>query len=123
MNPTQFSSFADGLRRLKWAIRKAGVAGEIESLLMAEINRAMKVVRGPNVVAHLAGTIYLRPSPDKPLYVNPGDEIIEDETILALLENMKMFNEIRAHMSGKVREIMVENERPVLPGDVLMVIE
>jgi len=34
-----------------------------------------------------------------------------------------MFNEIRAHMSGKVKEVMVENERPVLPGDVIMVIE
>ncbi|MBI1784108.1 biotin carboxyl carrier domain-containing protein [Candidatus Sumerlaeota bacterium] len=90
---------------------------------MAEINRAVKIIRGPNVVAHLAGTIFLKPSPDKPAFVQVGGEIKEDETVLALLENMKMFNEIRAHMSGKIREILVENERPVLPGDVIMVIE
>ena len=79
--------------------------------------------RHRHVVAQLAGTIYLRPSPDKPCYIEVGDEVVEDETVVALLENMKMFNEIRAHMSGRVKEILVENERPVLPGDVILVIE
>lgn len=123
LGPAEFLVFFDELRRVKWTIRKARVAAEIETALMVEVNQAMRVIRGPNVVAQLAGTIFLRPGPGKPDFVRPGDEVIEDETVLALLENMKMFNEIRAHMSGRVREIRVENERPVLPGDILMVIE
>ncbi len=123
MTPREFQSFYDELRRVKWTIRKGNLGAEVETVLMAEINRAIRVVRGPNVVAHLAGTIYLKPSPDKPSFVSPGNEVKEDETVLALLENMKMFNEIRAHMGGQVKEVCVENERPVLPGDVLMIIE
>lgn len=123
LSPTEFREFCDDLKRVKWTLRKGGVSAEVETVLMTEVNRAFRVVRGPNVVAHLAGTIYLRPSPAKPDYVKPGDEVHEDETVVALLENMKMFNEIRAHMSGTIKEILVENERPVLPGDVIMIIE
>jgi acetyl/propionyl-CoA carboxylase alpha subunit len=123
LSPSDFRVFNDELRALKWSIRKGELPGEVETLLMFEVNRAVRVVRGPNVVAQLAGTIFLKPSPDKPHYVEVGQEVVEDETVVALLENMKMFNEIRAHMSGKIKQIMVENERPVLPGQVLMVIE
>lgn len=123
LSASDFRIFNEELRSLKWMIRKGELPGEVENALMLEVNRAVRVVRGPNVIAHLAGTIFLKPSPDKPHYVEVGTEVVEDETVVALLENMKMFNEIRAHMSGKIKEIMVENERPVLPGQVLMVIE
>lgn len=123
LSAADFRIFNDELRALKWMIRKGELPGEIENALMSEVNRAVRVVRGPNVIAHLAGTIFLQPSPDKPHYVEVGSEVFEDETVVALLENMKMFNEIRAHMTGKIKEILVENERPVLPGQVLMVIE
>ncbi len=123
MPPSAFEAFYENLHRVKWAIRKGSLAAEVELLLLTEVNRAIRVVRGPNVVAHLAGTIFLKPSPDKPSFVRVGDEVREDETVLALLENMKMFNEIRSHMTGRIREICVENERPVLPGDILVVIE
>lgn len=123
LTAAEFRIFSDELRALKWMIRKGDLAPELENILMFEVNRAVRVVRGPNVVAHLAGTIFLKPGPGKPHYVEVGTEVIEDETVVALLENMKMFNEIRAHMSGRIKEIFVENERPVLPGQVLMVIE
>ncbi len=123
LTPEEFPPFYDALREIKWMLRKGGLDEAAEALLLAELGRALQVVRGPNLVAHLAGTIYLRPAPDKPPFAQVGQEVVEDETVVALLENMKMFNEIRAHMSGRIREIRVEDERPVLPGDVLMVIE
>ena len=123
MSPPEFSAFYDDLRSVKWTIRRGNPGEAVEAALMTEVNRALRLIRGPNVVAPLAGTIYLRPAPGKPHFVKLGDEVVEDETVVALIENMKMFNEIRAHMSGRVKEIRVENERPVLPGEVILVIE
>lgn len=123
LSAAEFYDLCGDLKNVKWTLKKGNITQQVENLLMTEVNRALRVVRGPNVVAHLAGTIYLKPSPGKPNFIEVGDEVIEDETVVALLENMKMFNEIRAHMSGTIKEVLVENERPVLPGDVIMVIE
>jgi biotin carboxyl carrier protein len=118
-----FGALFDGLRRLKWSIRRSGAPERDEREMLEGVGRAIELVRGPSVVAHLAGTVYLKPAPDKPPYVRPGDRVVEDETVVALIENMKMFNEIRAHVSGRVKEVRVENERPILPGEVILVIE
>lgn len=120
---SDFMAFAAALRNVKWTIRKSSISDDVQSLCLTQVGQAMRIVRGPNVVAHLAGTIFLKSAPDKPPYVQVGDDVREDETVVALLENMKMFNEIRAHMTGKVKQVLVENERPVLPGDIIMVIE
>ncbi len=58
------------------------------------------------------GTFYSRPKPDAADYIKVGDVITED-TIVCIVEAMKMFNEIPAGVSGKVVEILVKNEDPV----------
>ena len=58
------------------------------------------------------GTFYSRPKPDAADYVKVGDTITED-TIVCIVEAMKMFNEIPAGVSGKIVEILVNNEDPV----------
>ena len=58
------------------------------------------------------GTFYARPKPDAADYVKVGDVVTED-TIVCIVEAMKMFNEIPAGVSGKIVEILVNNEDPV----------
>ena len=58
------------------------------------------------------GTFYSRPKPDAADYVKVGDTVTED-TIVCIVEAMKMFNEIPAGVSGKIVEILVNNEDPV----------
>jgi len=58
------------------------------------------------------GTFYSRPKPDAADYVKVGDVVSED-TIVCIVEAMKMFNEIPAGVSGKIVEILVKNEDPV----------
>jgi acetyl-CoA carboxylase biotin carboxyl carrier protein len=60
----------------------------------------------------MIGTFYRRPSPDKPLFVNVGDEIKEGQ-VVCIIEAMKLFNEIESEISGKVVKILVEDNTPV----------
>jgi acetyl-CoA carboxylase biotin carboxyl carrier protein len=70
----------------------------------------------------MVGTFYRAPSPDAPPYVEPGDEIKED-TVLCIVEAMKLMNEIKAEMRGKIIEILVENGQPVEYGQPLFLVE
>ena len=58
------------------------------------------------------GTFYSRPKPEASDYVKVGDSITED-TIVCIVEAMKMFNEIPAGVSGKIVEVLVKNGDPV----------
>lgn len=58
------------------------------------------------------GTYYSKPKPDAPPFVKVGDHVAPD-TIVCLVEAMKMFNEIPAGVSGKIVACLVENESPV----------
>lgn len=60
----------------------------------------------------MIGTFYRRPSPDKPVFVNVGDEI-KPGKVLCIIEAMKLFNEIEAEISGKIVKILVDDASPV----------
>ena len=60
----------------------------------------------------MIGTFYRKPSPDKPLFVNVGDDVNEG-SVVCIIEAMKLFNEIEAEVSGKVVKILVEDGSPV----------
>jgi acetyl-CoA carboxylase biotin carboxyl carrier protein len=60
----------------------------------------------------MIGTFYKRPSPDKPTFVEVGDEITPGK-VVCIIEAMKLFNEIESEISGKVVKILVEDSSPV----------
>lgn len=60
----------------------------------------------------MIGTFYRRPAPDKPLFVNVGDNI-KPGSVLCIIEAMKLFNEIEAEISGKIVKILVDDASPV----------
>lgn len=70
----------------------------------------------------MVGTFYRRPSPDKPYYVNPGDEITQGK-VICIIEAMKLFNEIESEVSGKIVKILVEDSSPVEYDQPLFLIE
>lgn len=73
------------------------------------------------ILSPLPGTFYMRPAPDAPNYKQVGDSVAIDD-VIGLVEVMKMFNEVRSEVSGKVLRYAVENEDPVEAGQVLLVI-
>ncbi|GAB2573665.1 acetyl-CoA carboxylase biotin carboxyl carrier protein [Gracilibacillus alcaliphilus] len=70
------------------------------------------------IVSPMVGTFYSSPSPDQPAYVQQGDHVKED-TIVCIVEAMKLFNEIEADVKGTITEILVENGELVEYGQPL----
>ena len=70
------------------------------------------------VTAPMVGTFYVSVAPDSPAMVKVGDRI-EKNTIVGIIEAMKVMNEIKAGVSGTVAEILVENSHPVEFGTKL----
>jgi acetyl-CoA carboxylase biotin carboxyl carrier protein len=60
----------------------------------------------------MIGTFYRSSSPDKPNFINVGDEIATGQ-VLCIIEAMKLFNEIEAEISGKIVKVLVDNSQPV----------
>jgi oxaloacetate decarboxylase alpha subunit len=74
------------------------------------------------VESPMVGVFYRGPSPGAPAFVDVGDTIVPGQT-LCLLEAMKLFNELKAEVSGIVSAIHVENAQPVEFGQLLFEIE
>jgi len=70
------------------------------------------------VKSPMVGTFYRAPSPDSPLFVNVGT-VVGAETVVCIIEAMKVMNEIQAEVSGRVIEILVENGATVEYGQPL----
>lgn len=70
----------------------------------------------------MIGTFYRSPSPDKPVFVNVGDEIKQGQ-VLCIVEAMKLFNEIESDISGKIVKILAENAQPVEYDQPLFLVE
>ena len=64
------------------------------------------------VKSPIIGTFYRKPSPDKPAFVEVGQNIGEGE-VLCVIEAMKLFNEIESEISGKIVKILVDDQSPV----------
>ncbi|MDP7740276.1 MAG: acetyl-CoA carboxylase biotin carboxyl carrier protein [Lentisphaeria bacterium] len=77
---------------------------------------------GHTIVSPIVGTFYAAPSPDAGIFVNVGDEVSAD-TVVCIVEAMKVMNEITADVSGVVKKVLVENGHPVEFGEPLFVIE
>ncbi|HEV3211530.1 MAG TPA: acetyl-CoA carboxylase biotin carboxyl carrier protein [Chthoniobacterales bacterium] len=70
------------------------------------------------VVSPMVGTFYRAPSPDSAPYVQLGQEITKD-TVVCIIEAMKVMNEIKAEIQGVIAEVLVENGTPVQFGQPL----
>jgi len=75
------------------------------------------VIKSPMI-----GTFYRSATPEKPAFVNVGDEI-KSGKVLCIIEAMKLFNEIESEMSGKIVKVLVDNATPVEYDQPLFLID
>jgi acetyl-CoA carboxylase biotin carboxyl carrier protein len=73
---------------------------------------------GIEVKSPMVGTFYGSPSPESPAFISVGQEITPD-TVVCIIEAMKVMNEVKAEVSGTVVEICAENGKPVQFGQAL----
>lgn len=74
------------------------------------------------VKSPMIGTFYRSSSPEKPSFVNVGDEIGTGK-VLCIIEAMKLFNEIESEVSGRIVKILVDNASPVEYDQPLFLVE
>jgi acetyl-CoA carboxylase biotin carboxyl carrier protein len=70
----------------------------------------------------MIGTFYRSSSPDKPYFVNVGDEVTTGK-VVCIIEAMKLFNEIESEVSGRIVKVLVENASPVEYDQPLFLVE
>ena len=75
----------------------------------------------PAIVSPMVGTFYLSPSPDSPPYISVGQEVQED-TVVCIIEAMKVMNEIKAETRGVIAEVLAQNGKPVEFGKPLFAV-
>jgi acetyl-CoA carboxylase biotin carboxyl carrier protein len=76
-----------------------------------------KLIKSPMV-----GTFYTAPSPESPAFVKVGDTVTPD-TVVCILEAMKVMNEIKAELSGRIAAVLVENGDSIEYGQPLFRVE
>jgi acetyl-CoA carboxylase biotin carboxyl carrier protein len=70
----------------------------------------------------MIGTFYRAPGPDKPIFINVGDEI-KPGKVLCIIEAMKLFNEIESEISGRIVKVLVDDASPVEYDQPLFLVE
>ena len=73
---------------------------------------------GVYITSPMVGTFYASSSPENPAYVKVGDAVTGD-SVVCIIEAMKIMNEIQAEQSGDIAELLVENGQPVEYGQRL----
>jgi acetyl-CoA carboxylase biotin carboxyl carrier protein len=78
--------------------------------------------RSLSILSPLTGVYYVGPSPTSPPFVRPGD-VVHAGQVVALIEAMKVFNEIQSEVTGRVVELVANNGDVVHKGNVLIRVE
>ncbi len=79
-------------------------------------------IKGVKVESPMVGTYYASPSPELEPFIKEGDNVDEGQT-LCIVEAMKLMNEVKSPVAGKVKKIMAKNGDAIKKGQVLVVIE
>ncbi len=128
---TELEVEKDGVRiRLKKGMA-GGYEKAVEFVMPQQAHQPANAVTAPEksekksgmeVKAPMVGTFYRSPSPEAPPYVNVGDSV-EVGQVLCIIEAMKLMNEIKSEVKGKIIEIHADNAEPIEFGQVLFVVE
>ena len=79
---------------------------------------ASSPIRLKEITSPMVGTFYSAASPESPSYVTVGQEVTDD-TVVCIIEAMKVMNEIKAECHGVIAEVVAENGKPVQFGQPL----
>ena len=70
----------------------------------------------------MVGTFYATPNPDAPAFINIGSQVTPD-TVVCIIEAMKIFNEIKAECTGTIQKVLVKSGQPVEFGQPLFLVK
>ncbi len=70
----------------------------------------------------MVGTFYKAPAPDADQFVNV-DERVSEDTVVCIIEAMKLMNEIKADVKGRIVKVLVDNGQPVEFGQALFLVK
>lgn len=101
-----------------------GYIGQAQEMPQPVVTQAVTtpVSGGLEIKAPMVGTFYRSPSPDASPFVDVGGTV-EIGQVICIIEAMKLMNEIKSEVRGKIKSISVENADPIEFGQVLFVIE
>jgi len=80
------------------------------------------IIKTVEIKSPMVGTFYRAPNPEAPSYVEVG-QTIEPGQVICIIEAMKLMNEIKSEIRGKILEILVDNAEPVEFGQSLFLID
>jgi len=103
-------------------IERQGVAPSVANVKAAAEIEAQNTIKTVEIKAPMVGTFYRAPNPEAPSYVEVG-QTIEPGQVICIIEAMKLMNEIKSEIRGKILEILVDNAEPVEFGQPLFLIE
>ncbi len=92
---------------------------KVQNIQQTEEKNVIKTVE---IKSPMVGTFYRAPNPEAPAYVEVG-QTIEPGQVICIIEAMKLMNEIKSEIKGKILEILVDNAEPVEFGQPLFLIE
>jgi acetyl-CoA carboxylase biotin carboxyl carrier protein len=99
----------------------APVAAVVAPAPVAAVVPIAPVAEGKHIISPMVGTFYRSPSPDSPAYIEIGAEV-DEETVVCIIEAMKVMNEIKAECKGVITSIIAENAKPVEFGQKLFAV-
>lgn len=127
-NLREFEMERDGLR----ISLKRGLAGETEVITTAAAQPKTAVIEETapehvtenitQITSPMVGTFYAASAPDAATYVVAGQEV-DPNDVVCIIEAMKVMNEIKAEVKGRIKEILVKNGEPVEFGQPMFVVE
>jgi len=104
------------------SVPQQGVSQEESKTDAAENQTSEESSNYIEITSPIIGTFYRKPSPDKPMFVEVGD-MVHPDSVVCIVEAMKLFNEIESEVSGKIVKILVEDGTPIEFGQPLFLVD
>lgn len=106
------------MNRAALALSRNKESQQLSNPLLSSGQESSQEEAGVFITSPMVGTYYTTPSPDDPQFVKVGDKV-EKNTVVCIIEAMKVMNEVKANVAGIIAEILVENGNPVEFGTKL----
>ena len=104
------------------AVAPVAVAAGPAATTAAAAPAAAKTDNLVTIKSPMIGTFYRSPGPDKPAFVNVGDDVTPGK-VVCIIEAMKLFNEIESEVGGKIVKVLVDDASPVEYDQPLFLVE
>ena len=119
---TSMPSMQYALPQAQYAPQQSMLSGNTNQQAQNETTTTTTPSNTVTIKSPMIGTFYKKPSPDKPNFVEVGDEVSVGK-VVCIIEAMKLFNEIESEVSGKIIKILVDDASPVEYDQPLYLVE